>query len=158
MWAARPHYSRLHANYSFKPKPLRGTIAKTGSLGRFGLTQVLALMKSLAILLALTSSSLSAEEAPKPPFDLLKSDADLVRHIQATDHIFASALGRCSNGKIERGVEGLSKTFVYTAACAIKPLSDTPCPAYSVMATGSVDGPHFATVNSITLALLCPGQ
>jgi hypothetical protein len=114
-------------------------------------------MKSLAIVLALVSSGTTAE-LPKPPFDLLKSDADLIRHIQATDHVFHSALGRCSNDKIERGVEGLPKTFVYTATCAIKPLSDTPCPTYSVMAIGSIDGPYMATVNSITLALLCPGQ
>jgi hypothetical protein len=114
-------------------------------------------MKSLAIALALASSGLAAEP-PKPPFDLLKSDADLIKHIHATDHIFTSALGRCSNDKIERGVEGLEKTFVYTATCAIKPLSDTPCPAYLVMATGNIDGPYMATVNSVTLALLCPGQ
>ena len=114
-------------------------------------------MKSIAIALALAASSTSVPPA-KPPFDLLKSDADLIRHIQATDHVFTSALGRCSNDKIDRGVEGLPKTFVYTTTCAIKPLSDTPCPAYSVMATGSIDGPYMATVNSITLALLCPGQ
>jgi hypothetical protein len=116
-------------------------------------------MKSIAIAVLLAFSSPGfADEPPKPPFDLLKSDADLIRHIQHTDHIFASALGSCGNDKVERSVEGKPRTFVYTATCAVKPLSDTPCPAYSVMATGSIDSPYGATVNSLTLALLCPGQ
>jgi hypothetical protein len=128
-------------------------------IGRAGLIQALGLMKSIVLtfLLAL-SGGVFANEPPKPPFNLIRSDADLIRHIQHTNHIFVSALGGCSNDKVERSGEGKPTTFVYTATCAIKPLSDTPCPAYSVMATGIIDTPYSATVHSLTLALLCPGQ
>jgi len=115
-------------------------------------------MKSIALafLVFVVSASVLAETPPKAPFDLFKSDADVIRHIQHTDPVFTSVLGHCSNDKLVRSHKGKDRLFVYTAICAIKPLSDSECPAYLVRAAGTIDHPQWATVRTMSLALQCP--
>ena len=118
---------------------------------RSGLIQPLALMRVPQILIA----SLLAFGPPAgkaATSDLTHDNAALIRHIKTTDDIFVKILGTCGSEKLSRGKGG---KFTYQGNCQIKPLPETDCQRYLVLAIGTVDTKSWATIRDIHLTLQC---
>ena len=107
-------------------------------------------MKAQHLLIAgLLASGPFASIAGSP--DLTRDNAALIRHIKTTDDVFVRVLGACSSEILTRNKVG----FTYRANCQIKPLPETDCQRYLVVATGTVDTKAWATVRGVHLSLQC---
>jgi len=85
----------------------------------------------------------------------LKSNAALIEHIKRTDRVFQSVLNACREERVTRGNVGRKVTFTYQARCEIKPRPEDDCRSYAVEASGTFDGPEWATVRELKLWLQC---
>ena len=86
--------------------------------------------------------------------NLYTDDVALIHHIKQTDYVFTTALGECVSEKLKRG----EKSFEFTAVCeamARKGAEGGGCPEYLVIAKGTVDNDHWATVREMKLELKC---
>ena len=83
--------------------------------------------------------------------DFTRNNAALIRHIKTTDDVFVRVLGACSSESLIRN----KGSFTYRGNCQIKPLPETDCQRYLVVATGTVDTKAWATVRNVQLSLQC---
>ena len=90
-----------------------------------------------------------------PKATLLTNDSALMQHVKRTDHVFQSLLDDCRRERLTRGNTGRKATFTYQANCDIRPRPEDDCRSYEVEASGTVDGPEWATVRQIKLTLQC---
>ncbi|KOA97636.1 hypothetical protein AE921_16885 [Xanthomonas arboricola] len=84
--------------------------------------------------------------------DLSRNDAALIAHIKRTDPVFSRLLGPCTSEQLQR-IKG--SKFTYRALCGIRPRPEDDCQTYSVVASGTVDNPAWATVRNVRLSLQC---
>jgi len=106
----------------------------------------------LVVGMALGASPVFAQAERTPP---LKGDAALIQHIKRTDHVFQAVLTGCREERVTRGSAGRKITFSYRAQCDIKPRPEDDCRSYAVDASGTFDGPEWATVREMKLTLQC---
>lgn len=110
------------------------------------------LMKARQVFIAGLLACAAFSSAASGP-DLTQDDAALIRHIKATNEVFAKVLGPCTADTLSRGKAG---KFTYSGTCQINPLPDnSDCGSYKVTATGTVDTKTWATVRDLRLALQC---
>jgi hypothetical protein len=114
--------------------------------------RILSLPLFLAIVMALEAGPVFAQATKTPP---LKSDTALIQHIKRTDHVFQAVLSGCRDERVTRGNTGRKTTFSYQAQCDIKPRPESDCRSYAVDASGTFDGPEWATVREVKLTLQC---
>ena len=119
-----------------------------------GTMQTLAMKKFLTTLVLIALMQVSARAASP---SAVADDRALINHIKKTDYVFTTALGTCSQEKIERDVSGNKKHFTYTAYCSAKAAQESDCPGYKVVASGTIDTEQWATLRSIKLELECHG-
>ncbi len=86
---------------------------------------------------------------------LLTSDSALMAHLKRTDHVFQSAFGDCHDERITRANIDRRATFTYRANCTIRPVPEHDCRSYRVEASGTIDGPEWATIRQMNLTLQC---
>ncbi|TAA25837.1 hypothetical protein [Pseudoxanthomonas winnipegensis] len=110
------------------------------------------LMKARQVFIAGLLACAAFSSAASGP-DLTQDDAALIRHIKATNEVFAKVLGPCTADTLSRGKAG---KFTYSGTCQINPLPDnSDCGSYKVTATGTVDTNTWATVRDLRLVLQC---
>ena len=112
-------------------------------------------MSSALLIVVLVAGSASAAYGQPTRTTPLTSDTALIAHLKRTDHVFQSAFGNCQDERITRASVERRATFIYRGSCAIRPVPEHDCRFYRVEASGTIDGPEWATIRQMNLTLEC---
>src|SRR5438128_1696297 len=80
------------------------------------------------------------------------SDGWITKHRQLNPGVYeiGASPERITRASVERRA-----TFIYRGSCAIRPVPEHDCRSYRVEASGTIDGPEWATIRQMNLTLEC---